>query len=51
MTNNFTESDERLALRKSVLEFGKSFGPEYFLAAAREGRKTTELWDAAAKNG
>lgn len=51
MTNNFTESDERLALRKAVLEFGKSFGPEYYLSAAREGRKTTELWDAAAKNG
>jgi alkylation response protein AidB-like acyl-CoA dehydrogenase len=51
MTNNFTESDERIALRKAVLEFGRSFGPEYYLAAAREGRKTTELWDAAAKNG
>jgi alkylation response protein AidB-like acyl-CoA dehydrogenase len=51
MTNNFTESDERIALRKAVLEFGRSFGPEYYLAAAREGRKTTELWDAASKNG
>ncbi len=51
MTNNFTESPERIALRKAVLEFGRSFGPEYYLSAAREGRKTTELWDAAAKNG
>ena len=50
-TNNFTESEERQELRKAVREFGKGFGPTYFLAAAHEGRKTDELWAAAAKNG
>jgi alkylation response protein AidB-like acyl-CoA dehydrogenase len=51
MTNNFIESEERRELRKAVYDFTKSFGPEYFLACAREGRKTDELWEAAAKNG
>jgi hypothetical protein len=51
MTNNFIESEERRELRKAVRDFTKSFGPEYFLACAREGRKTDELWAGAAKNG
>ncbi|MFT4298194.1 MAG: acyl-CoA dehydrogenase family protein [Aeromicrobium sp.] len=51
MTHSFSESPERRELRKAVFEFTRAFGPDYFLAAAREGRKTTELWDAAAKNG
>ncbi|MFL6088906.1 MAG: acyl-CoA dehydrogenase family protein [Aeromicrobium sp.] len=52
MTNNFTESEERQALRKAVFDFTRNeFGPDYFLAAAREGRRTPELWDAAAKQG
>jgi alkylation response protein AidB-like acyl-CoA dehydrogenase len=47
----FSESPERQELRKAVYEFGKSFGPEYFLKAARAGERTPELWAAAAKNG
>lgn len=51
MTNEFCESDERLALRKAVSDLGKKYGPEYFEAAAKEGRKTTELWAEAGKLG
>ncbi|HSI26538.1 MAG TPA: acyl-CoA dehydrogenase [Aeromicrobium sp.] len=48
----FSESPERQHLRKAVREFTQeSFGPEYFLAAAREDRRVTELWEGAAKLG
>ena len=48
----FSESEERQHLRKAVFDFTRNeFGPEYFLKAAREGRRTPELWDAAAKQG
>ena len=43
--NNFTESDERLALRKAVADLGAKYGRDYFEQAAKEGRKTTELWE------
>lgn len=49
--NAFTESRERQELRKAVFDFARSFGPDYYLAAARNGNKTPELWEAAAKNG
>ena len=41
--NNFTESEERLALRKAVADLGRKYGRDYFERAAKEGRKTT-LW-------
>lgn len=48
----FSESEERRALRKAVFDFTRNqFGPEYYLAAARSGGKTPELWEAAAKQG
>ena len=48
----FTESEERRDLRKAVFDFTSSqFGPDYYLAAARSGGKTPELWEAAAKQG
>jgi alkylation response protein AidB-like acyl-CoA dehydrogenase len=48
----FTESEERLALRKAVFDFTRNqFGPDYYLSAARSGGKTPELWEAAAKQG
>jgi hypothetical protein len=47
----FVESEERRALRKAVGELGRKYGESYFYAAAREGRKTTELWNEAAKYG
>ena len=49
--NNFTESDERLALRKAVADLGTKYGRDYFEQAAKEGRKTTELWEEAGKLG
>ncbi len=51
MTGAFTESEERRALRKAVRELGRKYGQEYFDAAHREGRKTTELWAEAGKLG
>jgi alkylation response protein AidB-like acyl-CoA dehydrogenase len=48
----FIESEERRALRKAVFDFTRNqFGPDYYLAAARSGGKTPELWEAAAKQG
>ena len=49
--NNFTESEERLALRKAVADLGAKYGRDYFEQAAKEGRKTTELWEEAGKLG
>ncbi|MGH1564073.1 acyl-CoA dehydrogenase family protein [Mumia sp. DW29H23] len=47
----FSESEERRALRKAVAELGRKYGRDYFNAAYREGRKTTELWEEAGKLG
>jgi len=51
VSNNFTESEERRELRKAVAALGSTYGESYFYAAAQEGRKTTELWQEAAKHG
>jgi hypothetical protein len=51
MTINFTESDERRALRKAVADLGSRFGQDYFNAKARAGEKTDELWAEAGKLG
>lgn len=40
----FTETTERQELRKAVAAVGAKYGSQYFDAAARDGRKTTELW-------
>ncbi|UJW36707.1 acyl-CoA/acyl-ACP dehydrogenase [Saccharothrix sp. AJ9571] len=48
---NFTEPEERIALRKAVHELGKSYGHEYYLGKARSGGKTKELWDEAGRLG
>jgi alkylation response protein AidB-like acyl-CoA dehydrogenase len=47
----FVESAERRELREAVARLGQKYGEEYFYAAAREGRKTTELWQEAAALG
>ena len=47
----FTETEERLALRKAVAELGRKYGRDYFLRGAAEGGKTTELWQEAGKLG
>ncbi|MCO7218553.1 acyl-CoA dehydrogenase family protein [Klenkia sp. PcliD-1-E] len=47
----YGESAELTLLRDSVASVAGEFGPEYFLSAARTGRKTDELWSALAKPG
>jgi alkylation response protein AidB-like acyl-CoA dehydrogenase len=49
--NNFTESEERRALRSAVADLGKRYGGEWFQRKARSGEKSTELWDEAGKLG
>lgn len=48
---SFVESEERIALRKAVAEFGTKYGHDYFIAKSRAGEKTTELWEEAGKLG
>ncbi|UUU19770.1 acyl-CoA dehydrogenase family protein [Streptomyces sp. DSM 40750] len=49
--STFMESDERRALRAAVSDLGQKYGASYFYDTAREGRKTTELWNEAAALG
>lgn len=51
MTVAFTESEERQALRVAVRDLAGRFGRDYFVAKARSGGKTTELWAEAGKLG
>ncbi|PRY40798.1 hypothetical protein CLV43_106539 [Umezawaea tangerina] len=51
MSINFTESDERRALRAAVADLGSRYGHEYFVSKARAGEKTDELWAEAGKLG
>ncbi|MEH3033919.1 MAG: acyl-CoA dehydrogenase [Aeromicrobium erythreum] len=50
-TTLFTESEERQQLRKAVQSLGAKYGRDYFIKAAAEGRKTTELWAEAGRLG
>ena len=47
----FSESEERRALRKAVADMASTYGHDYFIERAHAGKKTDELWSAAAKNG
>lgn len=51
MTINFTESEERQALRKAVAALAGKYGHEYFIAKARAGEKTHELWSDVGRLG
>ncbi|HEX5119317.1 MAG TPA: acyl-CoA dehydrogenase family protein [Pseudonocardiaceae bacterium] len=51
MTTAFSESEERQALRAAVRDLAGRFGREYFVAKARSGQKTSELWTEAGKLG
>jgi alkylation response protein AidB-like acyl-CoA dehydrogenase len=51
MSIAFTESEERRALRAAVRDLASRFGRDYFVAKARSGEKTTELWAEAGKLG
>ena len=47
----FTESEERLTLRREVAKLASGYGREYFTTAARSGGKTTDLWLAIGRYG
>ena len=47
----FSESEERRALRRAVAGLGRRYGLDYFLAKARAGERTDELWREAGKLG
>ncbi|GAB2774276.1 acyl-CoA dehydrogenase [Nocardioides salsibiostraticola] len=49
--NSFTETEERIELRKQVAKLASKYGREYFTEKARSGGKTSELWMEIAKNG
>ncbi|PSL53695.1 hypothetical protein B0I31_108142 [Saccharothrix carnea] len=51
MTINFTESEERRALRRAVADLAGKYGQEYFTAKAKAGEKTDELWAEAGRLG
>lgn len=48
---NFTEPDERAALRDAVGRLASSFGHEYYSEQARKGGHTDALWDEAGRLG
>ncbi len=48
---NFTEPEERLALREAVAKLCGKYGAEYIEKQAAEGGKTTELWLEMGRNG
>ncbi|QWZ07852.1 acyl-CoA/acyl-ACP dehydrogenase [Nocardioides panacis] len=47
----FTETDERITLRRQVAKLAGGYGRDYFTAQARSGGKTTELWREIGRNG
>jgi alkylation response protein AidB-like acyl-CoA dehydrogenase len=51
MTINFTEPEERVALREAVKKLAGKYGREYIEKQAREGGKTTDLWNEMGANG
>jgi alkylation response protein AidB-like acyl-CoA dehydrogenase len=51
MSVAFTESEERQALRAAVRDLATRYGRDYFVAKARGGGKTSELWAEAGKLG
>jgi alkylation response protein AidB-like acyl-CoA dehydrogenase len=48
---DFTEPEERQALRVAVADLASRYGRDYFTRKARAGEKTTELWAEAGKLG
>ena len=47
----FTEPEERVALREAVAKLAVKYGLEYVEKQARDGGKTTELWQEMGRNG
>jgi alkylation response protein AidB-like acyl-CoA dehydrogenase len=48
---DFTESPEQRQLRDAVAALGRRYGHEYYVAKARSGGHTTQLWADAGKLG
>jgi alkylation response protein AidB-like acyl-CoA dehydrogenase len=48
---DFTETVEQQQLRAAVAALGRRYGHEYFVAKAKAGEHTTELWAEAGKLG
>ncbi|MEU2665867.1 acyl-CoA dehydrogenase family protein [Micromonospora sp. DT46] len=48
---NFDLTPEQDQLRDAVRALGRRYGHEYFVAKARSGEHTTELWDEAGRLG
>jgi hypothetical protein len=48
---DFDLTPEQTALRDAVSALGKRYGHEYFVAKAKAGEHTTELWNEAGKLG
>ncbi len=48
---DFRENDEQKLLRDGVRRLARSFGHAYYVKKARAAEKTTELWQALAKEG
>ena len=47
----FTETDERLSLRREVAKLAGGYGREFFVRQARSGGKTTDLWRDMGRHG
>ena len=48
---DFSETEEQALLRRSVAALAARYGQAYFLAKARAGEKTHELWDEVGRLG
>jgi len=48
---DFAESPEQALLRRSVAALASRYGHSYFMAKARAGEKTRELWDEVGRLG
>ncbi len=51
MTINFTEPEERVALREAVKKLASKYGREFVEKQAREGGKMTEMWLEMGRSG
>jgi len=51
MTINFTEPEERVALREAVKKLASKYGREFVEKQAREGGKMTDMWLEMGQNG
>jgi alkylation response protein AidB-like acyl-CoA dehydrogenase len=51
MTAAFTETDERLSLRREVAKLAGGYGREFFVRQARTGGRTTDLWRDMGRHG